>query len=63
MLLVLLYCIQNHLDYKENHIILVFGVMAASSWVGVILKSFSIDVGTTTGQIILQFQNSSPRGW
>jgi hypothetical protein len=24
--------------------------MAASSWVGVILKSFSIDVGTTTGK-------------
>jgi hypothetical protein len=27
-----------------------FCVMAASSWVGVILKSFSIDVGTTTGK-------------
>jgi hypothetical protein len=36
--------------------------MAASSWVGVILKSFSIDVGTTTGKPPdnLQFQNSSP---
>jgi hypothetical protein len=58
----LLYTEPLGLQGELNHIILVFGVMAASSWVGVILKSFSIDVGTqpVSRQIILQFQNSSP---
>jgi hypothetical protein len=34
---------------EENHIILVFGVIAASNCAGVILKSVSTDVGTSTG--------------
>jgi hypothetical protein len=40
----------------------VLGVMAASNCAGVILKSVSIEVGTSTGtpQIILQFQNKKP---
>jgi hypothetical protein len=50
MLLILLCCKQIRLDYKElNHIILFFGVMAASNCSGVILKSVSTDVGTSTG--------------
>jgi hypothetical protein len=34
--------------------------MAASSWVGVILKSFSIDVGTTTGKPDIFFKIAHP---
>jgi hypothetical protein len=45
LLVLLLYTEPLGLQGELNHIILVFGVMAASSWVGVILKSFSIDVG------------------